>query len=72
MTEKKKKIIAWVCVKCPYCNNAETIEVTETDAQGKHIVRCAKCGERIPVDTTPPGVKEATVSEPEVKADDKT
>jgi DNA-directed RNA polymerase subunit RPC12/RpoP len=58
-----KEILAWVHTRCPYCQNAETIEVTELDDTGKNIVRCAKCKERIPVDSTPPGVKEVKINE---------
>jgi len=66
-----KDVIAWVSVTCPYCGNNEQVEVTELDKTGKHIVRCAKCNERIPVDTTPPGVKEASVIEAGVNVNDK-
>ena len=67
-----KEILAWVHTRCPYCNNAETIEVTELDKTGKNIVRCAKCGERIPVDSTPPGVKSVSINEPGVQVNDST
>jgi len=68
---ENKKILAWINTRCPYCGNAETVEVTEQDKAGKHIVRCPKCGERIPLDTTPPDVKRVEINEPEVNVDDK-
>jgi transcription elongation factor Elf1 len=57
-----KEIIAWVSVTCPYCGNAETVEVTETDEIGRHVVRCAKCHERIPMDVMAQGIDQALVT----------
>jgi hypothetical protein len=56
-TKDGKEILAWVHTRCPYCDNAQTVEATERDANGRLIVRCLKCNERIPYELpTPSGV----------------
>lgn len=49
MPKEAKEILAWVGTSCKWCGWTGKVEVTEKDAQGKPIVRCPQCKERLDV-----------------------
>ena len=47
---EEKPILAWVGTSCPWCGWSGRVEVTEKDANGKLVVRCPECKERIKIE----------------------
>lgn len=44
---EKTEIIARVGTSCRFCGWSGTVDVTEKDKEGRLIVRCPECKERI-------------------------
>jgi len=50
METVKTEVLAWVGTSCPWCKWQGKVDVTEKDANGKLVVRCPQCKERIKVE----------------------
>jgi predicted Zn-ribbon and HTH transcriptional regulator len=50
MSEPKTEVLAWVSTSCRFCGWTGKVEVIEKDANGKLVVRCPQCKERINVE----------------------
>lgn len=46
-TAEGKPILEWVGCSCPWCGWQGRVEMTEKDTQGRSVVRCPQCQERI-------------------------